>query len=230
MRKLYNEENIQTDDTSVLQTMKEDSATILENSSSQVQELLLNLEELAEDYENKNQTIKGLIFVKRRCTARILCHIVRRYAKTCPNLDLSVDFMTGQNAYMLDSIENLTRKKNNNRVLDKFKRNEINLIITTNVLEEGIDLQECNLVICYDTPKTFRSYVQRKGRARMKQSEYVIMTLDSERNRHDDNVDEWQENIRILEEVTFFYCIQNVSIFSIFIIYFVYSDFNTQSR
>lgn len=47
--------------------------------------------------------------------------------------------------------------------------------MTTNVLEEGIDLQMCNTVIKYDHPETFASYQQSKGRARMKDSMYFVM-------------------------------------------------------
>lgn len=57
------------------------------------------------------------------------------------------------------------------------------MIVTTNVLEEGIDLQMCNTVIKYDSPCTFASYEQSKGRARMKDSRYLVM-LD-QNNRQD---------------------------------------------
>lgn len=40
----------------------------------------------------------------------------------------------------------------------------------------------CNTVVKYDHPQTFASYQQSKGRARMKNSQYMVM-LDNE-NRH----------------------------------------------
>lgn len=66
------------------------------------------------------------------------------------------------------------------QVLERFKKNETNVIVTTNVLEEGIDLQMCNSVIKFDYPETFASYEQSKGRARMKDSTYTVM-LDSDK-------------------------------------------------
>lgn len=182
------------------QTIKDDPTTILTNSSSQVQRLLCFLKKFVE--ENTDRSVKGLIFVERRYTARILCHVIRRYANAYPHLKIRVDFMTGRNAFMPDSIETLIGNKNNSRVLDKFKRDEINLIIATSVLEEGIDLQECNLVLCYDPPKTFRSYVQTKGRARMKQSQYVIMTQISQNSRLQQKAAEWIVITNILREVS----------------------------
>lgn len=67
--------------------------------------------------------------------------------------------------------------------MEKFKRNETNLIVASSVLEEGIDLQSCNLVIQYDVPLTFRSYVQSRGRARSKSSEYTIMLPKNEEHK-----------------------------------------------
>ena len=46
------------------------------------------------------------------------------------------------------------------QVLGKFRKGELNLLISTSVVEEGLDVQKCNLVIKYDFPLTFRSYVQ----------------------------------------------------------------------
>lgn len=207
MRKVYDDdddedEDMETDEEFDEQTVKEDPTTILTNSSPQVQKLLIYLKQAAEEHKRNNQPMKGLIFVQRRLTARILCHVVRRYANAYPDLGIHVDFMTGRNAFMPDSIETLMGNKNNNRVLDKFKRDEINLIIATSVLEEGIDLQECNLVICYDTPTTFRSYVQTKGRARMKQSKYVIMTKAAENMKLQKKAEEWQMVNKILRDVS----------------------------
>lgn len=69
------------------------------------------------------------------------------------------------------------------QVIERFKKNETNVIVTTNVLEEGIDLQMCNTVIKYDHPQTFASYQQSKGRARMKDSQYMVMLNNEERQK-----------------------------------------------
>ncbi|XP_031635095.1 endoribonuclease dcr-1-like [Contarinia nasturtii] len=199
-RKIYNnkvEQMTQTDDEFDEQTISDDPATILNNSSSQVQKLLSCLTKFAE--ENSNEPMKGLIFVDRRSSARILCHVIKRYANALPHLKIKVEFMTGRNA-TLDAIEMQMKGKNNKRVLDRFKTGEINLIIATKVLEEGIDLQECNLVICYDTPTTFRSYMQRKGRARMRKSQFVIMTPSEGTDKLQKNIGEWQEINQILKK------------------------------
>ena len=47
--------------------------------------------------------------------------------------------------------------------------------MSTDVLEEGMDITTCNLVIRFDEITTFRSYVQSKGRARAKPSKYIVL-------------------------------------------------------
>lgn len=203
MQKVYDEDDdegnkMDTDEIDE-ETMKDDPSTILLNSSNQVQKLLLYLKQFAEQRKKpKGSLMKGLIFVKRRYTARILCHVVRRYMNSYPELNVNIDFMTGRNAFMPDSIESLMNNKNNNRVLDRFRRDEINLIIATSVLEEGIDLQECNLVVCFDAVETFRQYVQTKGRARMRNSKHVIMAPSADKNKTQKKLDEWAQINKIL--------------------------------
>jgi endoribonuclease Dicer len=58
----------------------------------------------------------------------------------------------------------------------EFKRREHRVLITTSVTEEGFDIPGCNLVISFDTPFSLKSYIQIKGRARKKNSRYIIFT------------------------------------------------------
>lgn len=194
------------------ESVSDDPSTIILKSSHQVQKLLLFIKKAAvekkaaEEMETAEEKkgIKGLIFVQRRYTARILCHVIRRYFNAPENkhLNINIDFMTGRNAFMPDSIETILTNKNNNQVLDKFKRGTINLIIATSVLEEGIDLQECNLVVSFDVPQTFRAYVQSKGRARMRNSTYAIMTPAAETVKLSKKKAEWEAIMKILKTVS----------------------------
>lgn len=111
----------------------------------------------------RSDELKGLIFVHRRYTAKTLYHILRLYSEVKSDFDIKSDFMVGVNNRIADSIENILENKWNRKSLERFKKGEINLIVASSVLEEGVDLQMCNFVLSYDTPITFRSYIQSKG-------------------------------------------------------------------
>ncbi len=52
---------------------------------------------------------------------------------------------------------------------------ECNLLIATSVLEEGIELPRCNLVVRFDEPQSYRSYVHCKGRARAADAHFILL-------------------------------------------------------
>lgn len=56
-----------------------------------------------------------------------------------------------------------------------FRGDYLNVLIATNIVEEGIDIPNCGLVIMFDEIKSYRSYVQSKGRARMQFSKYIVL-------------------------------------------------------
>uniref|UniRef100_A0A8C8RTW7 ribonuclease III n=1 Tax=Pelusios castaneus TaxID=367368 RepID=A0A8C8RTW7_9SAUR len=60
-------------------------------------------------------------------------------------------------------------------VLRKFRAHETNLLIATSIVEEGVDIPKCNLVVRFDLPTEYRSYVQSKGRARAPISNYIML-------------------------------------------------------
>ncbi|MBN1330618.1 MAG: DEAD/DEAH box helicase [Candidatus Heimdallarchaeota archaeon] len=68
-------------------------------------------------------------------------------------------------------------QKNQIAILEAFRRDAFPILISTSVLEEGLDVDECNLVIFYDgTPSAIRK-IQRSGRTgRKKKGRVIILT------------------------------------------------------
>ena len=51
-----------------------------------------------------------------------------------------------------------------NEIMKQFREGLCNLLIATSVLEEGIDIPVCNVIIRFDEIKTYCDYVQTKGK------------------------------------------------------------------
>lgn len=77
-------------------------------------------------------------------------------------------------------------------LLQQFRQGQRNLIIATNVFEEGIDLTACHVVISFDLPDNLKSFIQRRGRARQRQSKFVLMLPNGD--------DKWISRWKQLEE------------------------------
>ncbi|MCK5159123.1 MAG: hypothetical protein KAR08_08195, partial [Candidatus Heimdallarchaeota archaeon] len=62
-------------------------------------------------------------------------------------------------------------------LLSAFRRDEFPVLVSTSVLEEGLDVEECNLVIFYDGTTSAIRKIQRSGRTgRKKEGRVVILT------------------------------------------------------
>lgn len=69
-------------------------------------------------------------------------------------------------------------------ILDGFRNNEFNVLVATQVGEEGLDIPECNLVIFYDCVPSVVPYIQRRGRTGRHAPGRVVIFVA--RNTHDE--------------------------------------------
>jgi len=61
-------------------------------------------------------------------------------------------------------------------ILEQFKRGQYNVLVSTNVGEEGLDIAECDLVVFYDVVASEIRFIQRKGRtARHREGKVIIL-------------------------------------------------------
>ncbi|PWN52135.1 ribonuclease III [Violaceomyces palustris] len=156
----------------------------------------------------------GIIFVTRRQTASSLSELLRRL----PDLSfIRSEWIVGHdtsNGPAMDWQDQVA-------VLDRFRRRDpTNLLISTSVTEEGLDVQSANLVIRFDLFSGHIGFLQSKGRARSQDSRFIMMaergnmdhykiirsavSADTERTkwlyRLSDKGKEYQRPIKELEE------------------------------
>ncbi len=121
----------------------------------------------------------GLVFVEERATVSMLSHLLTIHPLTKDTFMASTFVGTSNSSKRKLSIGELLDVRNQKETLDHLKSGERNLVIATSVLEEGIDVSACNIVICYNKPATLKSFIQRRGRARKERSKLVLM-VDSD--------------------------------------------------
>lgn len=116
---------------------------------------------------------RGIVFVKERATTVVLTEILKSHPEISKRYRIGkmvgTSFVPGVKQDFLDLPE-----KGNSLSLELFRDGRLNLLVATSVLEEGIDVPACNLVICLDKPANLKSFIQRRGRARMGESHLYL--------------------------------------------------------
>ena len=79
----------------------------------------------------------------------------------------SVDSLAKELAQMgfkVGGIHGDKRSRERIRILDSFKKDQINILIATDVAARGLDIPDVTHVINYDVPQTYDTYIHRIGR------------------------------------------------------------------
>jgi dsRNA-specific ribonuclease len=136
-----------------------------------------------------HKSMIGIVFVKERSMAYMLYCLLSEHPDTRNLFRLGMIVGMSKRPVGKRNIFEFSRHEFQTETLKKFRTGEINLLIATSVVEEGIDVPRCNLVICFNEPDNLKSFVQRRGRARLQESKLVILLEKSSNNR----MDKWKE-------------------------------------
>ena len=85
----------------------------------------------------------------------------------------------------------------------RFRNGLLNCLVATDIIDEGIDVPKCSLVIRYDFPLDVRTYIQSKGRARHAYSHYKIL-IQKDELQHLQRYNEFQIIEKYLKKVLLF--------------------------
>ena len=135
--------------------------------------LLVHMEEILLNQYIRNPDSKGIFFVRSVKHTRY----VTDWIQSCPELSrvIRVAPITGHSRGGIQKSEQI-------RVLKAFCTGRYNLLASTSVLEEGLDVPACNYVIRYQNISNEIAQVQAKGRARAEDSRiYTVVSTHSNR-------------------------------------------------
>jgi len=130
------------------------------------------------DFESNDMEFSGIIFVTRRDVVIALAEVLQHHPFTKDTFhvgSLLGNSSDSRRTSFLDITRSLITQTTAETLAD-FKLGYKNLIVSTSVAEEGIDVQSCCSVIRWDLPQNMISWAQSRGRARKKKSTFVIMT------------------------------------------------------
>lgn len=76
-------------------------------------------------------------------------------------------------------------QKQREEVMIKFKNGSINVLVATNIVARGIDIEGIDLVVNYDVPRDAEEYVHRIGRTARADASGIAFTFISEEEQRD---------------------------------------------
>ncbi|KAI8326541.1 hypothetical protein GQ54DRAFT_1762 [Martensiomyces pterosporus] len=128
------------------------------------------------EWRTRSDELRGIVFTTRRLTAIILVYVISKITEfEFVRPDVLLGASQGPKSSMAKPIRAGSAKSANQQALADFAVGKINLLVATQVAEEGVDIQPCNLVIRFEMPKTATSMIQSRGRARKEGSQFVVM-------------------------------------------------------
>ena len=107
-------------------------------------------------------TLCSLVVVNSAFSAKILYHYLKDLSRSRPELSYLCPQYAVQDPLPSDSRDVESERKKQEEALRRFRMRECNILVSSSVLEEGIDFVKCNLVIMFDPPSSFHRYVYTK--------------------------------------------------------------------
>ena len=154
--------------------------------------LLIGLEKILVQQFSQKPDSKAILFVETKKQATGLS----RWVSSTPSLSsIRSQVVTGQTR---DTGQKMT-KAEQDQAIQGFRESQHNLLIATSVLQEGIDVPACNLVVRYQSVSNEIAQVQSKGRARAADSQTFTVISSSSNKRYQELVNE--EKVALVEEV-----------------------------
>ncbi|KAK3276379.1 hypothetical protein CYMTET_15542 [Cymbomonas tetramitiformis] len=130
------------------------------------------------EQDSQGKELRGIVFVQNRLSTHVLDHFIRLDA------DLRAAAITPACLYSDKSPATARLRISKGEAaetLRRFRIGQVNLLVTTVVAEEGMDIPAANAIVRFDPVLNAVSFVQGRGRARQADSSHVVMAQREDR-------------------------------------------------
>ena len=115
--------------------------------------------------------------MKQRVTTHVLKYVIESHRELGLHINAKCVYATKTPATASLSVS----KQESKNALESFGNGSSNMLIATNVADEGLDIPAANCVIYFDPMDHAVSYVQGRGRARHADSSFVVLDQRTDR-------------------------------------------------
>uniref|UniRef100_A0A914ZSV2 RNA helicase n=2 Tax=Parascaris univalens TaxID=6257 RepID=A0A914ZSV2_PARUN len=145
-----------------------------DDDNGESKEIIRLLHEILLKQYEKEPSSRTIIFV----TTRMLAEKLAEHLNECRIVDggpRAIGFVTSSNQSSSFSGQTAAEQR---LMIEDFNTGLRKVLVATSVAEEGLDISACNLIIKYNNTGSERSLIQRRGRARAKNSRSILLALD----------------------------------------------------
>jgi endoribonuclease Dicer len=161
-----------------LTEVSRDPEAILARISDKTEKLVSCLQSEKTKAEQNDGDYKALIFVTRRDAVLALTETLTHHPDTKDKFRVGSLVGASDSTYRR-ALSDVTRKilrQSHADALEDFRQGGKNVLVCTSVAEEGLDISSCGCVVRWDPPNNMVSWMQSRGRARRKQSTFIILS------------------------------------------------------
>uniref|UniRef100_A0A8C9SQ46 RNA helicase n=1 Tax=Scleropages formosus TaxID=113540 RepID=A0A8C9SQ46_SCLFO len=132
---------------------------------------------------------RGILFCKTRVSTHYLYDWVLA-SRVLQKAGVKAAILTGAG-----NQANHMTQNDQKRTIQRFREGVLNLLVSTSVAEEGLDIPECNLVVRYGLLTNEIAMQQASGRARAENSVYSVVALKDGREQRREKTNEYLEEL-----------------------------------
>lgn len=125
---------------------------------------------------------RAIVFTQYRDSVSDIMHMLKAYSPT-----LRPAVFVGQSSSSSSEGQHHSKKRNTQRdqlqVMELFREGRVNILISTCIGEEGLDVGQVDLIVCFDAPRSPSRLIQRLGRTGRKRSGRVVVLLTQGREQ-----------------------------------------------